>query len=43
MADDELAKQNKTAAVRTAWKGLKDEVPALKLSLETEFRKLLQV
>lgn len=43
MADDELAKQNKIAAVRTAWKGLKDEVPVLKLSLETEFRKLLQV
>lgn len=39
---DETVKKSKTAAVMTAWKGLREEIPPLRSGLEHEFRALLQ-
>lgn len=40
---DRAVKASKNAAVRAAWKGLREEVPGLRLALEDEFRRLLEV
>lgn len=43
MPGSDVAKDRKHESIMTAWKGLKNEVPALRIALEVEFRKLLEV
>lgn len=43
MPGSEIATKSRYDTIRTAWKGLRNDVPALRAALEAEFRKLLAV